>query len=268
MMLPALKSSKLIFLKMSICFLGLLFSSLSYADEDDDPSLFQTIYQMRHILTLGYGRTVTNNIGRTSQFTITDPITDQFYDYRPNRNTQNSEIYNASLMFEFTLKPLWLMQLGGGFTQNREFTVNGVLKQGADDQSADTYKYSYHIITRQFYAVTKVLYQYKSIFYPYLTAGLGAAYNNANHFTSTGSSLISYSRVYRANNDTALTYFFGFGMDIDVADHLRAGLGYRYTDLGRASLGSGSVNSIPVTGTLTEKSMHAHEIIAEVSLLF
>jgi len=60
----------------------------------------------------------------------------------------------------------------------------------------------------------------------------------------------------------------GTGVDVDIIDHLRLGLGYRFTDFGAADLGNASYNGAPVSGTLTQSNLYANEFLAQLTWLF
>jgi opacity protein-like surface antigen len=80
-------------------------------------------------------------------------------------------------------------------------------------------------------------------FHPYGEVGLGAALNSMKDFNAvtseTGS--INVAPTYSNKTNTDFSYVLGLGIDAQVTDHVRAGLGYRYSYLGSSSLGNGAV---------------------------
>jgi opacity protein-like surface antigen len=221
----------------------------------------------RPVLTIGGGTAFVSNIGQGQTFPIVDPETDQYYIYSPHNSSQNAGLINAFVGVETIVYPQWLLQTGLDYSQATSFYTSGTLTQGVDVQSQDSYNYHYNLVTRQLLFAGKLLYTYAERYHAYVFAGLGAAFNQASNYSTNVPAFLTFTRVYQANDTTSFSYAAGFGIDVDLTAHLRFGIGYRYTDLGKLSLGNATINTINVSGSLSQSNLYASQLLAQISLL-
>ena len=108
---------------------------------------------------------------------------------------------------------------------------------------------------------------FKKIWHPYITAGVGEAFNNAYAYIETPiiSSDVPMTEPFSSHSTKAFTYFAGLGLDVDVGEHLRAGAGYRFLDLGQASLGMTPLQDS--TNTISHSHLHANEFLAQLTFV-
>ena len=77
----------------------------------------------------------------------------------------------------------------------------------------------------------------------------------------------TFTREYSDNTESSFTYSLGLGVDMDITEHLRLGVGYRFADLGKVRLGDAEINTTEVAGTLSQDHLYANEILVQLSLV-
>jgi opacity protein-like surface antigen len=252
-----------------ICFCSLFsFSNVAYAI-DAYKEFNAWLAQGNHpVLTLGLGGYITGNAGNSVNFPIQVPITDSFYNYTTSTESQRAAVISIFLGKEWLIADRdWFMQGGLEFNETSGLHVNGNLVQGAEVCSENFYTYNYSIIIRQLLIDAKILYTYQQIYHPYITGGLGASFNRAYSYTTNVPPDLTFTQQYRSNTSPSFTYALGFGVDIDIHENLRLGIGYRFTNLGQVSLGSANIDHISVQGTLRQGHLYASELIAQFTMV-
>lgn len=162
---------------------------------------------------------------------------------------------------------LILAQVGVGYYQTTQFKASGNLTQGIDALSSNTYPYQYNMGSSQFLLETKILSMPEAFYYPYLTAGVGVAVNRVSQFQETYPALLTFTPLYNNRSNVTFTYSAGAGLDVDAAEHLRIGVGYRFSGLGQANLGSGVIDVVPITNRLTQSNVYANEVFLQFTML-
>lgn len=225
----------------------------------------QSSYRM--VASIGSGAAFSSDVGNSETFPIVNPITDEFFIYSADNATQTVPLLDVFLGTEWTFAPEWALQMGLGYHQAWNYLAQGSLLQGADTQSADEYAYQYDIFARQLMAEGKLLYQYNERFHPYLFLGLGASFNTANNYDTNVPAFLTFTREYEDHTQTSFTYSVGFGVDVDVAERLRIGIGYRFADFGQVELGDATIDTTRVSGTLSQTHLYACEILAQLTFM-
>ncbi|SRR5579883_338522 len=223
--------------------------------------------EWRPILTLGGGSAFATDVGQSQNFPIVDPATDEFYNYAASSNTQTATFYQGFIGAERPLCSNGLIQLGLEYNQVAPFTAKGILTQGVDVPSENSYNYSYNVIPRQLLVETKLLYTLQQIVHPYFLVGLGISLNKAYSYGTDAPPLLTFTRMYANHSNTAFSYALGLGVDADVCPHVRVGAGYRFSDYGPVKLGNATIDTSNVAGTLTQSHLYINEILAEISLI-
>jgi opacity protein-like surface antigen len=242
------------------------FSSFALEKENGITSCYRQS-SCHTVASIGAGAAISSDAGKSQTFPIMNPVTDEFFIYTANNPTQTAAAFDAFLGTEWTFLPQWALQLGLDYNQAWDFRAEGSLVQGADIQSEDQYSYHYDILTRQLLVESKILYRYKERFHPYLLLGIGASFNEASNYNTNVPSFLTFTRQYQDNTETSFTYNVGVGVDVDIAKHFRLGLGYRFADFGQVKLGSASIDTTQVNGTLSQPHLYASEIIAQFTML-
>lgn len=192
------------------------------------------------------------------------------YNFSPGLGSAYEGTWGVFLGTEMPLYPLWNVDMGIGFYEpGNTFTINGILNQGPDAQSSDNFPYSYQIQLRQILAEAKFLWKRWRHWYPYASAGLGAAYNKASDFVVLFNKFLTFTPTFSEDTVASFSYKVGLGVDVDVYPSIRLGLGYRFSDFGASSLGSGHIDTfvLPNSSTLTTSHAYAHEVVAQLTFV-
>jgi opacity protein-like surface antigen len=221
----------------------------------------------RPIATVGVGSATSSSVGQSQSFPIVNPATDEFYFYSAYRPNQTSVFVDAFLGAEWRLNEKWLVQGGLSYTGASAFSAKGTFLQGADLQSADTYNYSYNILERQLLVQSKLLYTFMQRYHPYGVVGIGSAFNRAYNFQTSVPSTITFTREYNDSTTISLAYLVGLGIDVDITNNWRLGIGYRFADLGSTSFGGTSIGGTNVSGTISQTHSYNNIGLLEVSWL-
>jgi opacity protein-like surface antigen len=190
------------------------------------------------------------------------------YHYQTDDDTSTPGIFGLLVGAEFQFHPDWAVQAGISYYQSTSFSASGTLAQGVDPQSYSSFHYEYDIIVRQVLAEGKLMYNWKEIFHPYLSLGLGGGFNQSFDYDVNiipcGS---TFSPHYEDNTVNSFSYLVGLGFDVDVNDFLRLGLGYRFTNFGEAALDDGYINNTKTEQSLEQSSLNASELIFQISFV-
>lgn len=223
------------------------------------------------LIAFSAGAAFSDKIGRSQFIPIRDPIEDQFFSYAADHSTQSKFIYGASLGIEFLLNPKWFLQTNVSYYQPMKFHAHGIVTQGADALSADSFSYTYDIQVRQVLFESKLLYNwlYRSMsFYPYVSAGIGVGLNSArNYNVNIVPPFTTFSNQFTNETNTSFSYKVGLGVDYEVANHVRVGVGYRFADFGRVKLGNASINQIPTLNNLSQSHLYTNEILGQITVV-
>lgn len=229
---------------------------------------FALALSSRPIVAVGGGISNTINLGNSVTFPIQNPNQDEYYSYWPTHQGQTQGLFEAFLGVEHPIFEKWLLQAGCAYTQAGNFHPEGTFIQGVDAPSQNQYQYQYNLTTRQVMLQTKWMRRTHHRFYPYFLIGLGAAINNTSNFTTNVPNTLSYTRLYGNNTSTTFAYRVGIGLDVDLMEHLRLGVAYRITDLGGISLGNATIAQSTVYGTLSQSTLYANDVLAQLTYRF
>lgn len=221
----------------------------------------------RSVAGFEYGVVISSNAGKSKTFPALTS-TDEFYEYSPNHQSQTRSMWGGYLGIEWCGMPEWNLQFDVNYSQSAPFTVNGTLTQGLDVQSQDTFTYKHKITIRQLLVEAKLSYVICDLFRPYFLFGLGSSFNKSYAFSTTVPPLLTLTRLYKNNTTAGFTYAVGAGLDFELADCLYLGVGYRFNDFGKASLGSATIDGLPVSGTLSQSHFYANQFLAQLTYLF
>lgn len=213
------------------------------------------------------GVAITSNAGKSKTFP-SNSSNEEFYEYSVHHKTQTRGIYGGFIGAVWRGQPCWDIQLNINYCQSSPFSVNGTLTQGIDVQSQNSYNYNYKIKIRQFLAEAKFSYVNCGRFRPYGLVGIGPSFNKAYSFSTTVPSLLTFTRTYDSHTTVGFTYAVGAGLDVEITNCVYLGISYRFTNFGRASLGSATIDDTSVSGTLSQSHFYANEVLAQLTFLF
>lgn len=170
-------------------------------------------------------------------------------------------------------QPGCLLQTGLALLHVDNTKLHGQHAVGDEPETSTSYHYRYRLHAQQLLLVAKLLKTYRQIYHPYVAAGIGASFNHLSHFNATADETgsINLTPVFSANTHSAFTYRLGFGVDTNLSERLRLGIGYQFTDLGRARFANGRViinqYSFPSPFNLAIDHNYSNQFFAEISYL-
>lgn len=171
------------------------------------------------------------------------------------------------------------MQLGIEYNYFWDIPIYGLSSVG-EPETYTNYTYDYILQTQQALAVAKFFTSVElltipsHIFYPYVSVGLGVAFNHSSQYNTApqGTECANLPPVFGNNMNVNLSYSVGLGVDTNITQHIRVGLGYQFSHFGRASLHSGEIvfNNyyFPTNFALNVPNVVANQFLAQVSYLF
>lgn len=236
------------------CITALILSPAVFADSS---------LSMRTALTFSGGFAITSDLGKSVTLPVIDSST---YSYSPDRS-QAQGVGGVFLGEEFNLFPNWSWQAGLAYYR-LSTTGKGDLTQGADAISTDHYRYHFDLVSNQILLENKFFTNWYQIYHPYLSVGIGAAINHAYNYDTTVPPFLTFTPMFANHTSTSFSYNAGLGVDVDIPCNWRFGIGYRFTDLGKVQLGSGVIDTTPITGTLSQSHFYNHEVLAQLTYLF
>ena len=200
----------------------------------------------------------------TENITLLPPYQDTFTGSN-NDDTPFGGIF-AGIESPFYQDFLW--QIGLSYYQTSAFTAKGRIWQFTNPDF-NNISYQEQIKNQQILIETKFLgtINKKIILHPYLTAALGEAINTASDYTETALQpyVVKHPADFSDHTSHAFSYAFGLGLDVELTDHVRFGVGYRYAYLGRAQLGT--MPGQESDDRLTEKNLATNAFLFNISLL-
>lgn len=217
------------------------------------------------LITLTGGAAFTSNAGTTNNIPPQNGIF-SFYNYKPNQSTQTQSYLGGFLGAEHLIRPQWLVQAGLSYYQPSSFGVHGIVSQGVNVATQNQYAYQYSIKSYQLLAEGKLLYKETrwNRFLPYLSGGIGAAWNNARYFNVMIVPMFTtFSNQFANHSSSSFSYSVGAGVDIDVAQGMRLGVGYRFIDLGRVATGYSTINDVSTNYTLSQQHFYLNAVAAQ-----
>lgn len=239
--------------------LGILFSSVNNAAS--------LSFCWQPILTLTGGIAFSEDAGQSKNFPA-NATSFSYYHYALHHTSESSTIFGGLIGAEFPLNSPWLLQVGIAYYVPQSFNVKGIVTQGVDAASANQYPYQYTIQNHQLLLENKLFYAIER-YHPYVLLGIGPAWNRTKNFAvNIDPPFTTFSNQFPSNTVTSFSYDIGFGMDINITEHLRFGLGYRFTDLGTAKTGKATIDQTITTNVLSQSHFYTQEGLAQITLLY
>jgi opacity protein-like surface antigen len=240
---------------------SLCLTNLAHADPVNQLTLYP-------LLTVGGAAVLAPSLSGTTTLPIEDPFIDSFYIYDTKVGTQTLGALTIFAALDWPFAPHWSLQGGIEYVKNSQYKVTGTVTQGPDVQSENIYDFSYYILSQQFMAEAKLLYNTPQHYHPYLLLGLGASFNQSKDFDTNVPPYLTYTHEYQTNTQTNFTYAVGLGVDVDLISRLRFGMGYRFTGLGKSKFIESTIDGTEVPGTLSQVNMNMNEILMQLTWIF
>ena len=240
------------------------------------------------LVTLTAGAAFNNDTGNSQYFPSPNPVQDAYYNYAANNSQESVLLVGGFIGAERKLARNWNIQLGLGYYQPGIYHAKGTLTQGPaiigsgapDIDASSQYPYRYNIKTQQLLVESKLLFTTHNIFHPYITAGIGAGFNNVYGFSADITPVdTTLTNHFNSANTTSFSYRVGFGIDVDLTKQVRLGLGYRFADFGSTKSGtsvidSGGINNdgtvnpaVTSNNRLTQSHLYTNDVVAQLTYL-
>ena len=138
----------------------------------------------------------------------------------------------------------WLPAYSVGLTYQRSFSTNvgGTITQYSNPAYLN-YNYDWDISSDVVLAMLKLNLVNFHAFSPFVTAGVGGAFNRSSHYGETALPGVSSPRVsagFASKTTTQLAYVVGAGLDYQLSPQWIISAEYQYQNLGNIALGNGS----------------------------
>lgn len=244
--------SAFIILAVSLGFISPLFADSAWEN---------FLSQLQPVVTLNGGAAIATPVDTNTQSVAISPA-GLAYHYTPQVN--NWPVVGMGGVFagaEYAIQPDWWLQSGFSY-----YAFSAIQQQGSTDNGPGNYHYN--VQSQQVLWESRLAYHYQR-FNPYFSVGLGTAINKDNNYQVTHNGSTGY--VFSGHQQAAFSWQVGVGMDANITQHWRAGLSYRFVDLGANSLGTvpnawGNNQASP--GKLKQDNLYMQEALAQVSYLF
>lgn len=199
-----------------------------------------------------------------------DPAPD-FFD--ANTTTSSKPLGGASIGIEFPIRFIgsrWQTSLA--YYQSGDFTVSGI-DYFYSLPNYGNKEYSYKVNSQRALLENKLLVNLSNVaywpqtIYVYFVAAIGIAFNDAYGYKEKSLDLQTPADgVFSPHMQTSPTYSLGAGFEYEPVSTLRFGIGYRFTDLGKVTLGD--YNNGDTDSTLNINNTWAQEALLQMSILF
>lgn len=229
---------------------------------------------LRPMISLQGGYASMNAGKKFQSFTGVDS---DIFTYTNTGSGRNTGFVGAFLGAEYVLPwityPGIFMQTGVEYNYFGQIGLRGINTVGVEPATSTTYRYRYNFQTQQVLGLVKLLATCHERFYPYAEVGLGAAFNHNGKYNAvtseTGS--INLTPTFNNQDNTQFSYNLGVGVDTQVNNNIRVGLGYRYSNFGSSSFGKGFVSfntyQAPVSFSIGSSHAYANQLLARISYL-
>lgn len=176
---------------------------------------------------------VWENAGQTQTFYLAPDLEKTYVASEETQVLVNGEIFVG---FQQSLHKSLQGQLGLAIAMTNNAELTGVIWDDADP-SFDNYEYHYNIQHTHLAVQGKLLGELAQGWIPWVSVGLGLAWNNSHDFKN--SPLIDEAVStpnFGSNTETSFTYTVGLGLQKAFTDHWQVGMSYQFADWGKSQL--------------------------------
>lgn len=193
-----------------------------------------------YVATLSIGPAWSNS-GQTQTFFLQPNIEKT---YATNHNTSTIASGEIFLGKQHKLHEHLLGQLGLAVATTSNVNPSGSIWEDADP-NFNNYTYDYNVSHTYVAVKGKMLTSAWETVQPYISASLGAGFNNAHAFHITPKIEQEVpAPSFQSNTTTALSYTVGLGLQRAFTTHLSAGIGYEFSDWGKSQLNAATGQSL------------------------
>jgi opacity protein-like surface antigen len=214
---------------------------------------------------LGLGSTEVGTDNRLTLITSTTPPIVNGYD--TNSDKHMTGLIGAGAGYRFDENQPVTFALGGTAYFMSYRPVNGTVHPMINvAPDFDTLNYSYNVVSALL-MVEPTIILYSSVVRPYVSLGLGAAWNKFYNYcavTTIGSTSAPASSLFQNNYNVAFAYAPSIGIEYVVSNHVIARMGYQFIHAGYAE--SGTASSQETSQRLKSNSLNTN--LFTLSFLF
>lgn len=221
------------------------------------------VYKRQPVFVLMAGASISQP-GQSQSMTPLDLCS---YTYQPSRNEATDMLWGGFIGSKVKKAQKWLIVTGLSYYQPNSLATKGILIQGADAASSDSYSYSYKIQSQQLLVEGRFYWIDKPLWQPFVTLGLGTAFNKVSNYSTNISPFLAFTPEFSNHSQTNFTYALGAGIDIPINTLFNLGIGYRFTDLGAANTGRAQIDQIPIANSLQQSHLYANQVFAQFSFM-
>lgn len=199
---------------------------------------------------------------------IEPPFNLDTYMVRPN-NTQG--MLGGSAGYRRSRETTWLPVIALSFRYNHLYSKNigGDILLNSLEEFRD-YNYDLNMLSNTYMAVAKLDVRRFDRLLPYVSAGIGAAYNRLQGYMERPLSQVITPRDnppdFANNTNTEFTYSFGAGIDYQLTPLLTVSVGYEYQNYGNFQTGSGT--GFWAGQHLQQRSFHTNSLLLSMDYVF
>ncbi|WP_133137919.1 outer membrane protein [Legionella rowbothamii] len=261
-------------MRLGISVLGIVgacwYSSCALAGDSGISSINCATTSYRSVISFFGGYANVNAGGRASYLGSEGTV----YSYRSLKDGQSDGFLGGFIGIEHPIS--WynlLVQAGLEYNYFGPVGVQGLNTVSMASGVSTLHRYNYNFLAHQFLVSAKLLTTTYARYHPYASAGIGAAVTNMEHFRATAVQAGGGNTTpfFAEHNATRFSYNVGLGVDADVNQYTRLGLGYRFSSLGDAALKRGQmlVNNqlVPVPFALGAHNTYANQLVAQITFV-
>lgn len=202
--------------------------------------------------------------GRAQTLTLLPPFENH---YTATHRSQTTADFGAFLGVERSFSPSLSAQIGTSVYIDDRLTPKGHVWQFGVPKF-DNFTYAYHIQPVRVMLTSKLLTtlsNYQSL-HPYVSGEIGAAFNRANSYQEKPTiPFVTPMSPFSSHTESSFAWGLGLGMDYNVTQQVRVGLGYQFSNLGSASLGRATAAT--TNQTLSLSHLYANQLRFQLTYL-
>lgn len=160
--------------------------------------------------------------------------------FKSTEDSDTSLVWGAFAGIEVPIdeEEIYRWQTGFGYYRTTSLDTEGIIEYFGDPSDVDV-GYRYNINNTRYMFENKLLMSLNELFSLYLLGSLGIANNETGDAETYQLDPASVEMLYGFETDevNSFTYSVGLGLEMEVIEHVRVGLGYQFSDLGEAKTG-------------------------------
>lgn len=202
-----------------------------------------------------------SNLGNSAQF----PVGLSTFTYKPKHNNTYPFYSGISVDKNIVLiNNAYLLQAGLNYSNLSAMVVDGNISQGIEPPYYES-NYTYAVNSMQLFVEAKLRHLRYQEFSPYFVLGLGAAFNQAQNYSTNIPAYLTVTPMFSNNNTSSFAYALGLGFDYKIDPKLSLGLIYRFINLGEVALGSGKIRATPVSNPFKQSNVYINTLAVHLN---